>query len=112
MVAMQSMNWCCEGWELWFAIHEGVYHLDHYPLRISHLALTGDPRIRTAIATVGTGLLEQHMRRGSVAPHSMVLDWSRAHDVCDGSSPEMIKACHIIEAGGLAETGGGVSNHF
>lgn len=109
---MQSTNWIHDGWELRFAIHEGVYHLDQYPVRISHLALSEDFNVRAAIATVAMALLEGHMRRGAVPPHAMVLNWSRASRICEGGPAEMIQACRVIEEASLAESGGSVSNHF
>jgi hypothetical protein len=112
MITMQAANWVREGWELRFAVHEGVYHLENYPVRISHFAFTEDPRIREALATVVSGLLQRHMRRGAVPPHAMVLNWSRAHRICEGGTAEMIAACHVIEATTLAEVGGAISNHF
>lgn len=112
MITMQSMDWVHEGWELRFAIHEGVYHLDHYPLRISHLARTEESNVQAAIATVAAELLEWHMRRGAVPPHAMVLNWSRASRICEGGSTKMTQACQVIDAAPLAETGGCVSNHF
>jgi hypothetical protein len=112
MITMQSVNWVHEGWELQFAVHEGVYHLEHYSVRISHLAFTEDAQVRSALTTVVTGLLRHHMRSGAIAPHAMVLDWSRAHRICEGGSAEIIAACQVIEATTLAEVGGAISNHF
>lgn len=112
MVTMQSINWVHEGWELRFAVREGVYHLDNYPVRISHLAFTEDAGARAALATVVAELLKRHLRGGSVPPHAMVLDWSRAHRICEGGPAEMVAACQVIEATTLAEVGGAISNHF
>ncbi len=109
---MQSTNWVHDGWELRFAIHEGVYHLDQYPVRISHLALSEDLNVREAIATVAMALLQRHMRRGAVPPHAMVLNWSRASRICEGGPTEMMQACRVIEEASLAESGSSVSNHF
>ncbi|MDA8205407.1 MAG: hypothetical protein M0Z36_05010 [Thermaerobacter sp.] len=112
MVRLQSIDWVRDAWELRFLVHEGVYQLDGYPVRISHLAFTRDEREREALGTVVTSLLQRHMRRGAVPPHAMVLDWGRARRICEGGSSDVVQACKIVESSGLVEVGGAVSNHF
>ncbi len=112
MITLESVAWVQEGWELRFAIREGVYHLDNYPVRVSHLAVTEDARVKESLAVVATGLLKRHMRSGAVPPHAMVLDWSRADRICAGGPEEMKAACKVIEEAGLTVVGGAISNHF
>lgn len=112
MITLKSVGWVHEGWEIRFVTKEGVYHLKDYPVRISHLAYTEDSDLRDALAAVAKGLLHRHMRSGSVSPHGMVLNWSRAERICKGGNHEMMVACHMIEASTLAKVGAAVSNHF
>ncbi|MCL5012702.1 MAG: hypothetical protein M1493_01720 [Firmicutes bacterium] len=112
MVEVKSVDWNHEGWEIRLAISEGVYHLDSYPVRISHLAFDDDDSIHRDLATVVTLLIRQHLRQGSVPPHGMVLDWSRAVGVCHADSNETATACERLAGSRLPWIGGGVSNHF
>lgn len=113
MIKMQSMKWVRDAWELRFAIHEGVYHCEDYPVRISHLAFTEDAGLREALSTVVTGLLLRHMRSGAVPPHAMVLNWGRVRRLCSEEGwPAMMAACHQIDASRLSALSGALSNHF
>ena len=95
-----------------FDIREGVYQLTEYPVRVSHLGFTEDGVLRSALERVVKGLLQQHMRRGAVPPHAMVLNWTRALKICEGGDLDMIEACQVIAQSGFGEVGSAVSNHF
>lgn len=112
MIALQSTQWVRDAWELRFIVREGVYVLDDYSMRISHLAFTNDPEIRDALGMVGVELLRRHMRRGAILPHAMVLDWSRAHRVCEGGADAMQAACVRIDASHLVTAARAISSHF
>ncbi|NMP23260.1 hypothetical protein [Sulfobacillus harzensis] len=112
MIHVDSIQWVNDAWEARSRINEGVYHLQGYPVRITHLAYTDDPAVQSALQTVVRVLLERHMRRGAVPPHAMVMDWSRAQGICQGASAEMEAACRIIAGTNLFEVGSAVSNHF
>ena len=112
MIAMKSVKWVHEGWELRFVIHEGVYELESYPMRITQLAYTQDSAATDALVTIALGLLRRHMQSGAVPPHGMVLNWTRAHRVCQGGPADMVSACQVIAATTLAEAGGALSRHF
>ena len=112
MVEVKSVNWSHDGWEIHLAIKEGVYHLDSYPVRISHLAFDQDISIHKDLATVVNVLIRDHMRRGCLPPHGMVLDWSRAANVCQTDTEEAMAPCNRIAASRLSWSGGGVSDHF
>ncbi len=112
MIVLQSIQWMRDAWELHFRVREGVYVLDDYPVRISHLAFTDDSEVRDALGIVGVELLRHHMRRGAIPPHAMVLDWSRAHRVCERGVDTIQAACVRIDASHLATVGAAISSHF
>lgn len=94
------------------SIREGVYQLQDYPIRVTHLAYTDDVAIRQAVKIVIQGLLEQHIRHGAVPPHGMVMNWTRAESICQCGSPRMQEACRLVSRAQLGEVGNAVSNHF
>lgn len=112
MIQVDSIQWVHDAWEVRSRIHEGVYSLQDYPVRITHLAYTDNPEVQRALKTVVWALLERHMRRGAVPPHAMVMNWSRAQEICQGASRAMEADCRLIAGTGLLEVGGAVSNHF
>lgn len=112
MVQVESVQWVHDGWEVRCRVDEGVYHLKGYPVRITHLAYTDNIAVHSALKTVVRGLLERHMRRGSVPPHAMVLDWVRAQDICEGAASDMEAACRTLVDMHLLVVGSAVSNHF
>ena len=112
MVRLKSTKWIHEAWELRFAVREGVYFLEDYPVRVTHLAYTDDMELRQALETVVTGFLHRHMRRGAVPPHAMVMDWARAHRLSEGAAPEVISACAKLNSTLLHGVGPSISNYF
>ncbi len=112
MIQVDSLRWVHEAWEARARIQEGVYRLDSYPVRITHLAYTDNLEIQSALKVVVRGLLERHMRRGAVPPHAMVMDWSRARAICQGASGDLEAALTVILQANLLEVGSAVSNHF
>ena len=112
MIQVDSIEWVHDAWEVRSRIHEGVYQLQDYPVRITHLAYTDDTEVQNAVKTVALGLLERHMRRGAVPPHAMVMDWVRAEGVCQGAAADMQEACRVITGTNLPEVGSAVSSHF
>ncbi|PSR21966.1 MAG: hypothetical protein C7B45_08735 [Sulfobacillus acidophilus] len=112
MIQVDSLQWVHNAWEAHSRIHEGVYQLQDYPVRITHLAYTDDPDVQNALKTVVGALLQRHMRRGAVPPHAMVMNWSRVRTICLGASPDAQEACDLIADAGLVEVGSAVSNHF
>lgn len=111
MITIESVKWVRESWEVTLTIYEGVYHWDHYLMRITHLAFTEDLALQQAISSVAKDLVRRHMRQGSVPPHAMVLDWARASRLCEPEALETQAMCRTIEDR-LTEVGGGISNHF
>lgn len=93
-------------------IQEGVYHLDSYSVRITHLAYTDNLEVHSALKVFVRGLLERHMRRGAVPPHAMVMNWSRARGISEGASGDLEAAFTVISQANLLEVGSAVSNHF
>lgn len=112
MIQVDSLRWVNEAWEARARIQEGVYHLDSYPVRITHLAYTANVEVQNALKVLVRGLLERHMRRGAVPPHAMVMDWSRAPGIFEGASGDLEKALSVISYANLLEVGSAVSNHF
>lgn len=112
MITLQSIAWRRDAWEVTFDVREGVYQLVAYPVRVTHLAYSEDHQLQEALGSAVTDLLRRHMRRGSVPPHAMVLDWSRVPRICSGGSAEAVRACRTIQEAHLLEAGNAVSNHF
>ena len=112
MVRLLGTKWAHEAWELHFAVREGVYFLDDYPVRVTHLAYTDDPEIQQALEVVVTGFLHRHMRRGAVPPHAMVIDWGRAHRISEGSDSKVVAACDRVNDTLLHGVGPAISNYF
>lgn len=96
MVKVRSVAWHDEAWEIHFEIHEGVYRLDDYPVRITHLGRSDAPGFADDVGVVATGLLRMHMRRGAVPPHAVVINWSRVVRLSQGGPPEVWQAIQRI----------------
>ncbi len=112
MIQVDSIEWVHDAWEVRSRIDEGVYQLQDYAVRITHLAYTDDSVVQSAVKTVVRGLLERHMRRGAVPPHAMVMDWARAEGVCQGAAVDTQEACRVINGTNLPEVGNAISSHF
>jgi hypothetical protein len=98
MVKVRSIAWRDEAWEVRFEIKEGVYHLDDYPVRISHLGRLPQADVESDLAAVAAGLLERHMRRGAVPPHAVVINWNRVDQLSRGASDELLQAIYRLGA--------------
>lgn len=112
MIQIDSIEWVHDAWEVRSRIFAGVYQLQDYPVRITHLAYTDGAAVQSALKTVVRGLLEQHMRRGAVPPHALVMNWVRADGVCHGGAADMKDACRVIAGTNLPEVGRAISSHF
>lgn len=112
MIQVDSLRWVNEAWEARARIREGVYHLDSYPVRITHLAYTDNLEVQSALKVLVRGLLERHMRRGTVPPHAMVMNWSRSRGILEGASEDLERALRVVAQSNLLEVGSAVSNHF
>ena len=112
MVRLLGTKWTREAWELHFAVREGVYFLEDYPVRVTHLAYTEDVELREALEAVVTGFLHRHMRLGAVPPHAMVIDWARAGRISEGTDPEIVAACERLNDTLLHGVGPSISNYF
>lgn len=111
MIAIRSVSWVHEAWELTFTIHEGVYWIDKYPLRITHLAYSDDLNTIDGLSQVALALLQSHMRRGAVAPHAMVLDWPRGFRMVQQEAQSIQDVYQMVDES-LKEVGSGTSSHF
>lgn len=112
MVKVRSVVWDNEAWEIQFEIHEGVYHLDNYPVRITHLGHSEREGFTAALETVATGLLRMHMRRGAVPPHAVVINWARVVRLSHGGPDEVQKAIAFIQGSPAETLQTAVSNEF
>ena len=96
MLKVRSVEWHDEAWEVHFEIKEGVYQLEDYPVRITHLGRSEAEGFENDLATVATGLLRMHMRRGAVPPHAVVINWSRVVRLSHGEPAEVTRAIERI----------------
>lgn len=111
MVKLRSVQWHDEAWEVRFDIEEGVYRLENYPVRITHLGRTEALGLEDDLARAAQELLRRHMRRGAVPPHAVVVNWSRVDRLSQGGSQELLDAIARISSKG--ETlGEAVSEQF
>ena len=97
MVKVRSLAWHDEVWEIRFEIQEGVYRLDDYPVRITHLGRLPESEVADDLALVATGLLQRHMRRGAVPPHAVVVNWTRVAQFSQGESEDLSQAIARID---------------
>jgi len=111
-VKVRSVDWHDEAWEVHFDIKEGVYSLEDYPVRITHLGYFEVEGFAENLATVAEGLLRQHMRRGAVPPHAMVINWSRVLQLTQNSMPDVVTAVASIARSRYGEVESTVSNQF
>lgn len=111
MIRMDSLEWARDAWEVRSRIYEGIY-LPDYPVRITHLAYTDNWEVQEALKTIVRSLLKQHMRRGAIPPHAMVMDWARADRICQGGATDMQRACRVVANTNLREVGNAISSHF
>lgn len=112
MVKVQSVEWHDEAWEVHFEIKEGVYRLEDYPVRITHLGHYEVDGFADAVATVATGLLRSHMRRGAVPPHAVVVNWSRVDQLTHGAPEEVKTAIRQINESRAYNRDSAVSSQF
>ncbi len=112
VVTLESMGWNRSAWELNFSVQEGVYHLNHYSVRITHLAFSKNEVLRDTLAKTVVELLRRHMRSGNIPPHGMVLNWSRAGNICNGGTEDMTVGCQYIERSSSQAISRAISNHF
>ncbi|PSR21841.1 MAG: hypothetical protein C7B45_09120 [Sulfobacillus acidophilus] len=112
MVKVRSVGWRDEAWEIHFEIHEGVYRLDDYPVRITHLGRSEAEQYINDVATVATGLLRMHMRRGAVPPHAVVINWGRVVRLSQGGPAEVVEAIRRIRHSAGEEVESTVSQQF
>ncbi|MCY0877967.1 MAG: hypothetical protein OWU84_03350 [Firmicutes bacterium] len=112
MVKVESVAWHDEAWEVHFIIHEGVYRLDDYVVRITHLGYAEREGFKDDLATVATGLLRMHMRRGAVPPHAMVINWSRVMRLAQGGPPDLQEAVQRIRDSRFSTLASEVSSQF
>ncbi len=112
MVKVRSVEWHDEAWEVRFEIKEGVYQLESYPVRITHLGHSEIEGFKDSVATVATGLLRQHMRRGAVPPHAVVINWSRVLRLSHGGSSDVKEAIQHITQSRAQNLESAVSSQF
>jgi hypothetical protein len=112
LVKVESIAWHDEAWEVHFVIREGVYHLDDYVVRITHLGYAETEGFTDDLATVATGLLRMHMRRGAVPPHAMVINWSRVMRLSQGGPADVKAAVERIRESRFTTLASEVSNQF
>lgn len=112
MVKVHSVQWHDEAWEVRFEIKEGVYGLEDYPVRITHLGRSEADGFAEDVATVATGLLRMHMRRGAVPPHAVVVNWSRVVRLSQGGPVEVTEAIGRIGKSRWETVDSAVSEQF
>jgi hypothetical protein len=112
VVKVRSVAWRDEAWEIRFEIREGVYRLDDYPVRITHLGRSDAPGFADDVAIVATGLLRMHMRRGAVPPHAVVINWGRVVRLSQGGPAEVAEAIARISHKTGEEVESTVSQQF
>lgn len=112
MVNVRSVEWRDEAWEVHLEIKEGVYRLQDYPVRITHLGHADGDSFRDDVATVAKGLLRMHMRRGAVPPHAVVINWSRVVRLSHGGPEEVQAAIERIGAARGETLESAVSSEF
>lgn len=112
MVKVRSVAWHHEAWEICFEIREGVYRLDNYPVRITHLGQSDNDDLKEDLAVIATGLLRRHMRRGALPPHAMVTNWSRVVRLSQGSEPAVRAAIERLTDGHRDVMARVISSHF
>ncbi|NMP22961.1 hypothetical protein [Sulfobacillus harzensis] len=112
MVKVRSVQWHDEAWEVRFEIKEGVYRLEDYPVRITHLGHYEVEGFSEHVAVVATGLLRSHMRRGAVPPHAVVVNWSRVLKLTHGASQDVHEAIQRIEESRAKTLDSAVSSQF
>lgn len=112
MLKVRSVEWHDEAWEVRFEIKEGVYSLDNYPVRITHLGRLEQDGFQDDVAVVASGLLRGHMRRGAVPPNAVVINWGRVLRLSHGAPEEMQSALQRIEQNRATTLGEAVSGEF
>lgn len=112
VVKVLSVEFHDEAWEVRFEIKEGVYRLESYPVRITHLGHFEGEDFKEDVATLAMGLLQGHMRRGAVPPHAVVINWSRVAQLSEHSSVEVKEARERISQRRYSEQNTEVSNQF
>ncbi len=112
MLKVRSVEWHDEAWEVRFEIKEGVYSLDNYPVRITHLGQLEQDGFQDDVAAVASGLLRGHMRRGAVPPNAVVINWGRVLRLSHGAPEEMRAALQRIEQNRATTLGEAVSGQF
>ena len=112
MVKVRSVSWNNEAWEICFEIYEGVYRLDNYPVRITHLGESERDGVEGDLAVIATGLLRRHMRRGAVPPHAMTINWSRVVRLSQGGEPAVRSAIYRLSEGHREVLARVISSHF
>ena len=85
MIRLLSQRWQHGVWEFDYQVHTGVYHWDHYPVRLTHAADTPDTQIQADLAAVVTATIQARMASGSLSPHGQVMHWTRLIQQCHGS---------------------------
>lgn len=112
MVKVRSVQWHDEAWEVRFEINEGVYRLEDYPVRITHLGHLEADGFQEALSTVATGLLQSHMRRGAVPPHAVVINWGRVLKLTHGADIAVQEAIQKIDQSRAGNVSSAVSSEF
>lgn len=112
VVKVRSVKWHDEAWEIRFEIKEGVYRLEDYPVRVTHLGYFETEGFQDHLMTVATGLLRNHMRRGAVPPNAMAINWSRVLKLTHGADAEVTAAVQKITESRATTLADSVSSQF
>jgi hypothetical protein len=84
MIAVRECRWTGREWHITVDVREGVYRRIDYPVTLTYLGPLpeGDRgrTLREALRTVMTAAVRAHMRKGSLPPGGLLLNWRRLID--------------------------------
>lgn len=78
MIRVNQVRQEGEHWLVTLQVHDGVYRLPAYPVRVEHVprppAEMAEEAVKTCIGEFVVSRVEQHMRNGSLPPRGTRLD--------------------------------------
>jgi hypothetical protein len=84
VIAVKACQWTGREWAITVVVREGVYRRTDYPVRLVYLGPlpSGEaaPGVREACRAVVTQAVEAHLRKGSLPPGGLLLNWRRLVD--------------------------------
>lgn len=80
MIRMAQAEWNGREWHCAFSVNEGVYRRDRYPVIVGYLGHTDDSNVCAGFAQVVTGLVHAHLKKGSLPPGGLLINWRREYE--------------------------------